>query len=631
MASFQDILKNSSLEKFYNNFQARGINHVEALSQLTMQEYASYGVTAMEDRKKLFSLIQSLKNNAVLSASVEGTRQQAESPLPEQKAPPPQSPRNIKQSSGLNNLNAYSVPLSIANTSMISSKRSLEVTLPNERIRVCVRKRPLNKKEVSKNEQDIAVVKGRRTVVIHEPKQKVDLTKYIEQHEFTFDEAFDIDATNEEVYRRTAYPLVESIFNNGKATCFAYGQTGSGKTYTMLNEKNGLYVLAARDIFSLMKRPENHHLDAWVSFYEIYQGQLYDLLNSRKKLFAREDGKQQVQIAGLREFNVHSVDDLLNILQLGSNSRTTGTTGANADSSRSHAIMQICLKEKNKRSISGKFSFIDLAGSERGADRGETDQRTRMEGSEINKSLLALKECIRALDQGKNHTPFRQSKLTQVLKDSFIGNSRTCMVATISPNISNSEHSLNTLRYADRVKELKAANGDDDDQMDMDEPDTSFDFQQGQEQEDVMLEDEDLPDMIHGLSDAEEFESESTKHLKASVDDLLGDDSFMEPPRTPSRQKQHFTAQVTKMTPVIASPLKKTIPNSRSLLKSSNEKIDVSSDVISIQHGIFEKLDNVKKHISSVTDLSLLSLLREDIDNYTEKLEIAISGSKRFK
>lgn len=103
----------------------------------------------------------------------------------------------------------------------------------------------------------------------------------------------------------------------------------------------------------------------------------------------------------------------------------------------------------------GKLSFIDLAGSERGADRGETDLKTRMEGAEINKSLLALKECIRALDQDKRHTPFRQSKLTQVLKDSFVGNSRTCMIATVSPNQSNSEHTLNTLRYADRVKELK--------------------------------------------------------------------------------------------------------------------------------------------------------------------------------
>lgn len=229
------------------------------------------------------------------------------------------------------------------------------------------------------------------------------------------------------------------------------GQTGSGKTYTMLDPKLGLYVLAARDVFSLIRSPQYEHLSAWIGFYEIYQGQLYDLLNDRKKLFAREDGKQNVVIVGLKEFVIKNVDDLMQVFEYGSQARSTGSTGANSDSSRSHAVLQILLRPtKNRKKIIGKLSFIDLAGSERGADRGDTDMKTRMEGAEINKSLLALKECIRALDQDKRHTPFRQSKLTQVLKDSFVGNSRTCMIATVSPNQSNSEHTLNTLRYADR-------------------------------------------------------------------------------------------------------------------------------------------------------------------------------------
>ena len=103
----------------------------------------------------------------------------------------------------------------------------------------------------------------------------------------------------------------------------------------------------------------------------------------------------------------------------------------------------------------GKMSFIDLAGSERGADTIDQNRQTRMDGAEINKSLLALKECIRALDLEKKHTPFRGSKLTQVLKDSFTGNSKTTMIANVSPAASCCEHTLNTLRYADRVKELK--------------------------------------------------------------------------------------------------------------------------------------------------------------------------------
>ena len=106
------------------------------------------------------------------------------------------------------------------------------------------------------------------------------------------------------------------------------------------------------------------------------------------------------------------------------------------------------------------MSFIDLAGSERGAVVSDTNKQTRMDGAEINKSLLALKECIRALDQDKKHTPFRGSKLTLVLKDSFTGNCKTVMIGNISPALTSCEHTLNTLRYADRVKELKKPSGD---------------------------------------------------------------------------------------------------------------------------------------------------------------------------
>ncbi|KAK3824491.1 MAG: P-loop containing nucleoside triphosphate hydrolase protein [Linnemannia gamsii] len=351
-------------------------------------------------------------------------------------------------------LDAYSVPTG-RNKGTLG--RSTGPYIGNDlaaKIRVCVRKRPLNSKEINRGEKDMASITGRQ-LTVDEPKVRVDMTKYIERHGFVFDDVFDSDATNEDVYRRTAYPLVQYLFEGGRATCFAYGQTGSGKTFTMLDDKQGLYVLAARDIFVMLRKPENAHLAAYIGFYEIYQGHLYDLLNKRKRLHPREDGKSNVVISGLKEYEIMNVEGLMQVFEYGNNARSTGSTNANADSSRSHAIMQIVLKDQS-RNVLGKLSFIDLAGSERGADRGETDAKTRMEGAEINKSLLALKECIRALDQDKKHTPFRQSKLTQVLKDSFVGNSRTCMIATISPNNSNSEHTLNTLRYADRVKELKA-------------------------------------------------------------------------------------------------------------------------------------------------------------------------------
>jgi kinesin family protein 2/24 len=146
----------------------------------------------------------------------------------------------------------------------------------------------------------------------------------------------------------------------------------------------------------------------------------------------------------------------MSLIEFGISNRVTGQTGANLDSSRSHAILQISLKKANSPKIlHGKITFIDLAGSERGADVVDSKKQTRLDGAEINKSLLALKECIRALDQVKKHTPFRGSKLTQVLKDSFVGKCKTLMIANITPTLSNCEHTLNTLRYADRVKELK--------------------------------------------------------------------------------------------------------------------------------------------------------------------------------
>ncbi|OAD67186.1 hypothetical protein PHYBLDRAFT_22439 [Phycomyces blakesleeanus NRRL 1555(-)] len=322
----------------------------------------------------------------------------------------------------------------------------------HQKIRVCVRKRPLSRKELNMGEKDIAPVTGPHTVLVKAPRTKIDMTRFTEQYSFTFDDAFDCTSTNEQIYNRTARPLVDYMLQGGKATCFAYGQTGSGKTYTMLDLQHGLYVLAAKDIFNRLGQKKYSHLTASIGFYEIYQNKLYDLLNQRKGLVPRNDGNNNVVIAGLTEVPVKDVNRLMHTFEFGSQARMTGKTGANNNSSRSHAVLQVLIKSVDKPSaIYGKLSFIDLAGSERGADRGEeTSTTTRREGAEINKSLLALKECIRALDQDQKHAPFRGSKLTQVLRDSFIGDSRTCMIATISPNMSNSEHTLNTLRYADR-------------------------------------------------------------------------------------------------------------------------------------------------------------------------------------
>ena len=332
------------------------------------------------------------------------------------------------------------------------------------KIRVVVRKRPANHREFAQNDIDIITTEGKNTIIVKELKNKVDLTKYIEEHKFTFDRAYGDISSNQMIYNEMLKPMIEAAFNKTKITCFAFGQTGSGKTYTMLGNNHikndngpqvpGLYLLSCIDMFNLLKKKEYSNLELWVSFYEIYCNKLFDLLNNKNILQAREDGKGNICIVGLIEKHTKNIEELLDIIDFGLNSRTVGITGANLDSSRSHGILQIVIKTRDKE-IYSKISFIDLAGSERAVDTIDTNKRTKIDGAEINKSLLALKECIRALDLEKRHKPFRGSKLTLVLRDSFIGNCLTLMIANISPCLSCSEHTLNTLRYADRVKELR--------------------------------------------------------------------------------------------------------------------------------------------------------------------------------
>ncbi|XP_066262209.1 kinesin-like protein Klp10A [Euwallacea similis] len=333
-------------------------------------------------------------------------------------------------------------------------------------ITVVVRKRPLNYAEILRKEIDIITVPSNDHVLVHEPKFKVDLTKYLENHTFCFDCALDEHCSNKIVYKYTAQPLIKTVFQGGFATCFAYGQTGSGKTYTMSgsmkHSERGIYELTANDIFKNASSPKYRHHGFIVScsFFEIYVKKVFDLLNNKTTVKILEDGQQQVQTVGLTEKIVSSVDEVLNLIIRGNDERASGQTSANSQSSRSHAIFQFYLRRQmSPQQVYGKFSLIDLAGNERGANTLSTSKNTRFEGAEINQSLLSLKECIRALGRKGAHLPFRSSKLTQVLRDSFVGsNSKTCMIAMISPGVGSCEHTLNTLRYADRVKELGGGN-----------------------------------------------------------------------------------------------------------------------------------------------------------------------------
>ena len=332
--------------------------------------------------------------------------------------------------------------------------------------KVIVRKRPLNQKEIAAKEVDNITIIDENKIVLTELKIKLDLSKYIDKKEFIFDKAYDEKSSNDKIYKEDIRPMIYNAFyQKAKITCFAYGQTGSGKTYTLfgnnisgVNNKNavfGLYALAGYDIFQIKNNEKKFkNFSIFVSFYEIYCDKLYDLLNNKNRLEAREDYKHDINIVGLSENRINSLEELMKIVNIGAKQRTVGKTGANAESSRSHGIIQIRIVDTENKQHA-KISFIDLAGSERESDKVNVDKKTRIDGAAINQSLLALKECIRALEQDKLHLPFRGSKLTLVLRDSFIGNCKTLMISTISPGYKTSEHTLNTLRYAYRLKEIK--------------------------------------------------------------------------------------------------------------------------------------------------------------------------------
>lgn len=318
-------------------------------------------------------------------------------------------------------------------------------------IQVVLRKRPLIEGK-EEGENDIVRCVANTNVTVYEPKIRVDLTPVIEPTSFEFDYVFNEMSTNAEIYEKCCQPLLDNVRKGAGAVVFAFGQTGSGKTYSMLGQGQtpGLYGLAVTELLT-MARGENS-LSA--SFYEVYGTKLYDLLNERLELKLLQDEFKNVHVVGLTHEGIKSAEDVTSLMLRGQMLRAIGTTHANDRSSRSHAVLEIRLHLVDQ-DTDGRLTFVDLAGSERATDTAEMDAKTRREGAEINKSLLALKECIRSMSMRKRHIPFRVSKLTQILRESFVGRCKTVVIATISPCQQHCEDTLNTLRYAHRIKELK--------------------------------------------------------------------------------------------------------------------------------------------------------------------------------
>lgn len=290
----------------------------------------------------------------------------------------------------------------------------------------------------------------------------------IRDYRFVFDRLLDVDCQQEDVYNCTTRPLLDSILDGYNATVFAYGATGCGKTHTILGtpQDPGVIFLTMKELYARIEAlKDTRIIDVSISFLEIYNETIRDLLQPEtpsKKLLIREDSNQRITVSNLLSHLPSSVEEVMDLILVGNQNRTLSPTESNAASSRSHAVLQINVTSHSRTASLDQehtfatFSIIDLAGSERAAatrNRGVTLN----EGANINKSLLALGNCINALcdPRRRNHIPYRDSKLTRLLKFSLGGNCKTVMIVCISPLSQHYDETLNTLKYANRAKEIK--------------------------------------------------------------------------------------------------------------------------------------------------------------------------------
>ncbi|OKL56556.1 hypothetical protein UA08_08339 [Talaromyces atroroseus] len=291
--------------------------------------------------------------------------------------------------------------------------------------------------------------------------------KRVKDQTFGFDRIFDENTTQAEVYESTTRNLLDSVLDGYNATVFAYGATGCGKTHTITGtaQQPGIIFLTMQELFERIdERKEETVTEVSLSYLEIYNETIRDLLvlGDRKGLMLREDANQAVSVAGLSSHHPQNVQEVMDMIMRGNENRTMSPTEANATSSRSHAVLQINIAQKDRNAdvneplTMATLSIIDLAGSERASATRNRGERLQ-EGANINKSLLALGSCINALcdPRKRNHIPYRNSKLTRLLKFSLGGNCKTVMIVCVSPSSQHFDETQNTLRYANRAKNIQ--------------------------------------------------------------------------------------------------------------------------------------------------------------------------------
>ncbi|KAM4843104.1 kinesin-like protein KIF19 [Thomomys bottae] len=339
----------------------------------------------------------------------------------------------------------------------------------DQQLMVALRVRPISVAELDEGATLIAHKVDEQMVVLMDPTEAPDdilRAHRSREKSYLFDVAFDFSATQEMVYQATTKSLIDGVISGYNATVFAYGPTGCGKTYTMLgtDHEPGIYVRTLNDLFRAIEETSNDmEYEVSMSYLEIYNEMIRDLLNpALGYLELREDSKGVIQVSGITEVSTINAKEIMQLLMKGNRQRTQEPTAANQTSSRSHAVLQVAVRQRSRvKNIlqevrQGRLFMIDLAGSERASQTQNRGQRMK-EGAHINRSLLALGNCINALsDKSSNkYINYRDSKLTRLLKDSLGGNSRTVMIAHISPASTAFEESRNTLTYAGRAKNIK--------------------------------------------------------------------------------------------------------------------------------------------------------------------------------
>ncbi len=315
-------------------------------------------------------------------------------------------------------------------------------------LHVCLRKRPIFAHELTRGDFDAVTCTG-ASVVVHDARMRPDLhSMYLRHSTFAFDRVFSERSDNDDLYAGTAGPLVRRSVEGGIATVFMFGQTGSGKTYTM----SAIHERACREIFELAEASDPA-LEVFLTYVELAGDRCKDMLNEAAPVKMLTDAEGEVHLRGVVEARATGHAELHKMIIAASKLRATAATGVHDQSSRSHALCRVTLRHPGGGdAVHGSFTMVDLAGTERNKDSLHHDAKLRKETTEINRSLMALKDCVRERAQGASHISFRKDKLTQLLKSCFtMPEAYTVVIATVSPSCSDTEHTLSTLQHSSQM------------------------------------------------------------------------------------------------------------------------------------------------------------------------------------